>query len=386
MPTNESVQGKLSVRTQRGGIELLEQLAPEWLALSAESPEDEPFKHPDWIRAYLQVFEPGCKLELITAHVDDRLQALLPLVEQKTSFCGFPARKLRGPANVHSYRFDMVSGPGVQGDEAGKRIWESLRERKDWDLVELPDVPQGGAAESLLEAARQDGYLTGMWESIKSPYISLSGVTDASLIPRSAHFRQNLRRRLRKAQAKWNVRLSRTEKADPIALERFLQIERSGWKGERGTAIASEADTLRFYDEIARIAEQRGYFSLYLLEFGDKAVAGHFGLTYNNRYYSPKVAYDESFAEYGPGHLIVDAILRDCLQRGLQEFDFLGPSMEWKTEWTPKVRIHASCYIFQQGLLGRTLYSAKFKLMTELRKVARQPSIARIRQKWNARH
>jgi CelD/BcsL family acetyltransferase involved in cellulose biosynthesis len=177
------------------------------------------------------------------------------------------------------------------------------------------------------------------------------------------------------------VHLRRYDVADPVALQRFYELEESGWKGRQKTAINSNNAARRFHDEIARAAERFGYFSLYLLEFGDQVAAGHFGLTYGGRYYTPKVAYDEKLAAYGPGHLIVDAVLQDCLNRGVQEFDFLGPSMDWKLEWTQQVRRHSDCYVFRRGPFGAVLYTAKFKVHVAMRGVARHPAIAAVRRK-----
>ena len=137
-------------------------------------------------------------------------------------------------------------------------------------------------------------------------------------------------------------------------------MEQGGWKGKRQTAIADSEATRRFYGEVARSAAQHGYFSLYLLEFGDQLAAGHFGLSYKGKYYCPKVAYDESLSNLGPGHLIILAILDDILARGFREFDFLGPWMDWKAEWARGGRVHNYCYIFRPGLWGRTLHWARF--------------------------
>lgn len=177
------------------------------------------------------------------------------------------------------------------------------------------------------------------------------------------------------------MRLQRYDTADPAALERFYQVERSGWKGRSKTAIACDPAARQFHDEIARAAERCGYFSLYLLEFGDQAVAGHFGLTCQARYYTLKVGYDEKFAVYGPGHQLVALVLQDCLRRGVREFDFLGPWMEWKGEWARDIRRHSDCYVFRPGLLGQALYLAKFKLHAAIRSVARRPAIAAIRRR-----
>ena len=245
---------------------------------------------------------------------------VLPLIEENTLFCGFPVRMLRGAANVHSCRFDLLCASGPDGELAVKAIWESIKKDTTWDVIELPYVPSGGAAEQLLRQASGDGFLTGQIESDETPYIP--NLQHSMLRSGHSHFQSNVRRRMRKAREQWPVRLNRVVTTDAAALERSYELESSGWKGKGKTAIACSPAIRRFYDAIAKAGAQAGYFSLYLLEFGDTVVAGHFGLAYNGHYYSPKVAYDERFAAYGPGHLIVDAILRDIADRKTKEWSW----------------------------------------------------------------
>ena len=178
---------------------------------------------------------------------------------------------------------------------------------------------------------------------------------------------------MRNAQSRYGVRLIRVDRADPVALLRFYELERSGWKGASASAIACTQNTQRFYDEIARSGTRYGYFVLYLLEFGDQTVAGHFGMIHKGRYYCPKVSYDERYGVYGPGHLIVDAILSDLLRNNVGEFDFLGPWMDWKAQWAQQGRSHSRCYIFRPGLFGRTLRMARIKLRSTQRRILGRP-------------
>jgi len=364
---------------ERGDVHLIERIAAQWLQLCKEATNDEPFYRPEWVGAYLRAFEPRGGLLLVTAHMEERLMGVLPLIEENTLFCGFPVRMLRGAANVHSCRFDLVRASGPDGELAVKAIWETIKKDTTWDVIELPYVPSGGAAEQLLRLASGDGFLTGQTESDETPYIP--NLQHSMLRSGHSHFQSNVRRRMRKAREQWPVRLNRVVTTDPAALERFYELESSGWKGKSKTAIACSPAIRRFYDAIAKAGAQAGYFSLYLLEFGDTVVAGHFGLAYNGHYYSPKVAYDERFAAYGPGHLIVDAILRDIADRGFQGYDFLGPRMEWKTEWTKDLRGHSFCYVFRPGLFGSILYSARLKVREKLAEFARRAAFARV-QKW----
>jgi CelD/BcsL family acetyltransferase involved in cellulose biosynthesis len=349
----------LTVQSSWGTIELVEALADEWRDLCQEGPCDQPFFRPEWIAAAIAAFAPGRRLSLVTARDRGRLRAVLPLLEEKASLYGFPFTRLRGAANVqHSGRFDLVHGNSPDVQTIARVVWRHLKDSPGWDMVELPIIPQGGAAEQLLTIAEADKFPTFQYEQRRNPYLLLDrnqGGADCSRFAPNAHFRQNLRRRWRKLEAAGSLSLRRADQADQDDLQRFYGLERKGWKGKKGTAIACSRETQQFYDSVAQCGERFGYLSLYFLEQGNAVIAAHFGLTCGGRYFPLKVGYEEDYAEYGPGHLITWAILRDCVQRGLSEFDFLGQWAEWKGEWASDVRPHASGYIFRNNLIGRLL-------------------------------
>jgi CelD/BcsL family acetyltransferase involved in cellulose biosynthesis len=163
----------------------------------------------------------------------------------------------------------------------------------------------------------------------------------------------------------------RVDEFDPESFRRFCDVEASGWKGRAKTAIASAADTLRFYEEVAREAARLGYLTFYFLESNGRTVAAQFGLTYRGRYFLVKAGYDESFAKFGPGHLLVLAVLRDCWQRGLWEFDFLGPWMEDEARWTERARAVEHAWILRKGLYGRLLHTLAFPIKERVKKLLR---------------
>jgi CelD/BcsL family acetyltransferase involved in cellulose biosynthesis len=89
-------------------------------------------------------------------------------------------------------------------------------------------------------------------------------------------------------------------------------------------------------------------------------VAFHFGLEHHNRYFLLKPGYDETLADCSPGQLLVGEVLRDLSERGVEEFDFLGPQMPWKMEWTDRLRPHCWTFIIRPTPRGRFLYGARF--------------------------
>ncbi len=368
----------LTASWHRGDARVVDHLAEHWRQLCEEGPCDEPFFRPEWIGAHIRAFSPHRRVRLATVSAGARLRAVLPLLEERGLFCGLPARTLRSPANDHSGRFDLSYGAG-DAEAAIARLWEHLKATRDWDVLSLQDVPEAGGGQRLVELARRDGWPAGTTPTIATPILPMAGVRDPVAAVQNAHFRQNVRRRIRKVSERFSVELVRFDRVDPDALDAFYTLERSGWKGHGGTAIACAPETKRFWDEVAESSARFGYFALYVLRFSGVPVAGHFGLFHGGRYYIPKVAYDERFAPFGPGHLMIEAALRDCVARGITLFDFVGASMSWKLEWTSRVRRHANCYIFRRGAYGRALHAAKFQIDTRLRSFARRPRVARLR-------
>jgi CelD/BcsL family acetyltransferase involved in cellulose biosynthesis len=362
----------LRVQSEWGSAELVDGIAAEWRQLCQDGPCNEPFFRPEWIAAAVRAFASKQRLLLVTVRDGARLLAVLPLLEKRGWSHGIPSTSLISASRIP--RFEFVHGSGVDVANAMRAAWQHLRNLPGWDMIELLNVPQGGAAERLLAVAKQDAFPTWQYEYANSPYIVLGEQRpgdDFSRFGRSSRFRYHLRQGWRDLGKRGAIRLQRLEKADPESLQRFYALEQSGWKGRKGTAIASKPEMRQFFDAVARGAEKFGYLSMYFLEQGEATLAAHLAFTYGGRYYPVKVAYDENFSQYGPGHLIIGRILQDCVERGLSEFDCLGETTDAKAKWTSNVRPHTACCIFRNTAVGRLL-RAETQMRHKLDQTARR--------------
>ena len=111
---------KLSVRVQRGGPELVEQIAGEWRRLCDESGDEEVFYRPEWAQAYLQAFEPRAEVIVISAWAGERLRGILPLVRRRTvmSVCRSFSSRFR-PMCIR-LRASLTVCPGEEGQSVFK--------------------------------------------------------------------------------------------------------------------------------------------------------------------------------------------------------------------------------------------------------------------------
>ncbi len=336
-------------------------LRSEWDALLARSGQEEPFLRHAFLKAWLDNFAPEAPLRLLAARERGRLVAVLPLLEGPARVFGVPVRRLRPPANVHSCRFDLIAES--DRPEAIAALWSHLKVLAQFDALVIPDVPEGGRARALLACARRDGWRAGEWESMRTPYIPLAGGFEAVARGTDAKLKQNLRRRARKLAARGRVEVERCAGGPELEarLEEAFALEQSGWKGRGGTAIAMDPAARGFYAEWARQAALEGRLSLSFLRLSGEAVAFQLGIEEGGVYYLPKTAYREEHADCSPGQLLLEAVLRDACARGLSRFDFLGPPMPWKREWTAHYRAHHWLWAFAPTVRGTVAHALKFR-------------------------
>lgn len=341
-------------------------LAPEWDALVAQT-DDQIFYRHAFIRVWIDNFAPTARLRVLTLRSGDgRLQAVLPLIEQRTRLYGFPVRELCAAANLHSCRFDLVAR---DPERAATAFFAHLKRDTSWDVIRLTDVPEGGNAFALLDRAEKAGMPVGRWTSLRSPFIALPQSWDAMQKQVDTKFRANLRRRRKRLEEKGKVTVERITQSADLArlLEEGYALEQSGWKGRGGTAIAQDVATRGFYSELARTAATEGKLTLFFMRLDGRAVGFHYALEHAGRYLLLKPAYDEVIRECSPGQLLMEDVLKTCIEQRMPEFDFLGPDMPWKRDWTDLVRTHSWLYIFRDGFRGRALHGLKFRWIPALK-------------------
>lgn len=367
---------QLSVRVQRGGQELVEQIAADWRRLCDESGDEEVFYRPEWAQAYLQAFEPKAEVIVISCWAGERLRGILPLVRRRAFVSGFPIVTLTVPANVHSLRASLTVCPGAEGQAALQALWRATKDLPRWDLIDVANVVEGNGLDRLVALAAADGYRAARKRTSQTLYLpiaaSATSTSDKAAQPpwlagTRPKFRSHLRRAKRQLEEQGTLELKHYGAADPAALKKFYDLEASGWKGAEGTAIQCDARTQQFYDSVAQAAARDGYLSLDFLELNGKPIAGHFGFNLRGRYFLAKAGYDEAFRRHGPGQLLVNEILGQTPQRGLREFDFVGPATWDESRWASERRTNYRVFIFRKSLYGALLHAVRISARDAVR-------------------
>lgn len=109
---------------------------------------------------------------------------------------------------------------------------------------------------------------------------------------------------------------------EQVAIDQFLDLERSGWKGEAGSALASNQAHQEMFREICRGFATAGRLRMLSLEVDGAVIAMLCNLKAGATLFMFKTAYDEELARFSPGIQLLVASLRSFdHDPGLQTMD-----------------------------------------------------------------
>jgi Acetyltransferase (GNAT) domain len=181
--------------------------------------------------------------------------------------------------------------------------------------VLLPLVPdQGPLAAALATALARGEYCSNAFDRHQRALLApLSGERAASR-PQQNYLewalpskkRKELRRQARRLEETAQAPLSTTSNSPMIgdALDSFLTLEASGWKGRAGTAASADEAVRAFMTRAVLGLAADGKAAVHRLMLGDRAVAAAIILKSGDRAWFWKIAYDETLARFSPGVLL----------------------------------------------------------------------------------
>ena len=221
-----------------------------------------------------------------------------------------PIRVLYAPSHTHGH----LSTPVIDRD----CLDESLDAMLDC-IVADPQMPKivaldmmgrdGPTYDALLRVLAKRNSAPCLFEQSQRPKLAsaFDGKTylEKSL---SGSTRKKLRQHRRRLSEKGALTfvIASEQQAVRRALEEFLTIEASGWKGRQGTALQSEASNAAFtLGAVGALAEQ-GRASIHSLYLDGKPVSMQIVARSGAAAFTWKTAYDEAFHDFSPGTLLLE--------------------------------------------------------------------------------
>jgi CelD/BcsL family acetyltransferase involved in cellulose biosynthesis len=331
------------MESERESVEIrsrLEPIAAEWDAL-ADRLDASPWDRPDWISAWQASFGHGTPYVLALRR-GDHLAGVLALESIHDA--------LRAPTNWHTPSF---GGVFADADAAATLVEVALVNTQRH--LEVSFVESGSPLVKAIDGLGRRPDLRRSSRVIeRSPYLSLPAAAEALEMTLPAKRRSGLRRIRRRLADLGDVSVCVSQgqdRLDELLAEGFA-VERSGWKGKRGTAISSQESTLRFYAEIAHRFARRGWLRLAFLRLEGRVIAFDLAVERGGVHYLLKTGYLETLRSHAPGVALRHEMILRCIANGCTSYEFLGSDVAWKREWTETVREYLQLHLFQNTVRG----------------------------------
>ena len=276
----------------------------QWRKLAARAVEPNGYYLADWELA-VNATAPGrtgaSALGAFSDNPSAPMIGLLPVIPIWRAY-KIPLRAL-----VSAHPYGTLCTPLLDRDlaeEAAGRLMQAAREAGAHALILREVSLHGAAIKAFAEVLRHDGLRLRVLQSHLRA--RLDATRDADQLLRdalSAKKLKELRRQRHRLAEHGAVRfeVARSEHEVAVAIETFLALEASGWKGERGTALLKVEGDAAFIRRATKALAEAGQCEIATLHAGDTPVAAGIVLRHQNRAFFFKLGIDERFAKYSPG-------------------------------------------------------------------------------------
>ena len=278
----------------------ISQLTPRdlaaWQQLASVARSPNPFAEPGFVLPADRGLR-ARRLALLVVRKGIDWLAAMP-VQHVSSLRGVPGRTLVGWRHLYSY----LATPLVAGDDPeatlAALIAGGLRTERCLVLDYVED--DGPLAEPLSRVLAHHGRWVEL-ETFERAILHRRPTDDYLEQAMSAPHRGQLRRARRRLEERVGALTLQDRSADPAEYQRFLELERTGWKGETGSAIAADAGHASFFTEMCGRFSDEGRLELLSLASDQHTVAMKCNLVSGQAGFGFKVASDMSLSRFSPG-------------------------------------------------------------------------------------
>lgn len=304
---------EIRVRTEVVDAETFSSSEGAWRDLCERAATCNVFMEPDFALA-VQHASPETNLRVILAWLEGEEEKLAGawVVAQRRSRQSWPVRAAVSPVNTVAYLGTPVIDRALFQPVVRAMLLAMRADPHLPDLVQLGDF-HGRLHAGLLEALEAIDMAATLVETRRRARLVPEIGPNGRPVPRpSGRGSRRKLDRLKKTGAVSFTHATQLHEA-VIALEEFLQLESSGWKGERGSALASTPALRDFTRRMVQGMTIRGLSDIQALRLDGRPLAMMIVLRSGPEAFTWRMSYDENFASFSPGILLLNHVSETLL-------------------------------------------------------------------------
>jgi CelD/BcsL family acetyltransferase involved in cellulose biosynthesis len=329
---HDAMVGRSQAKASPGALTPLASVAVEgWRALADRAVEPNGYYLPGWALAIDASARGRTNVSSLGAWNDAAESGAARLIGLMPAISLWRAYRLPLPALVSADPYGTLCTPLLDRempDEAAGRLMSQARDAGAHALI-LRDVALDGAVmETFTRVLERGGMRPRLLQS--HARACLDATRDADELLRDAlgsKKLKELRRQRHRLAEHGEVSFEVAQAPDGVAraLETFLNLEASGWKAQRGTALTQDDGDAAFIRRAVTALAEHRQCEIVTLRAGAAPVAAAIVLRHLDRAFYFKLGVDERFAKFSPGvQLTLDVTRHLCADPAIAMVDSMA--------------------------------------------------------------
>lgn len=315
----------------------LRALGASWDDLWLASPLAIPTIKSEPLAIWLETFAAAEPIRIVVVEEQGNLLAALPLVSRRVY--GLSAGFL--PNNDWALSGDLLLDERVNAETVLALLADAVSEL-DCSLLWLNGIDLARRDWQLFQAALAERHCVARAHKIWDVgLVDIPHDWKRYLASRSRNHRRQLTRTGDRLRAAGGAQLNVVTWPAPYEIEALLRrgfdVETRSWKSIHGACVLRSPDIFEFYCRQAQVLAEEGNLTLVYLEHHGRPIAFEYGLHGKNVYFSPKVGYDEEFAQFSPGQQLRSLLFQQFSESSdISLVDFHGLLSDATGKWTTR--------------------------------------------------
>jgi CelD/BcsL family acetyltransferase involved in cellulose biosynthesis len=339
-----------------------------WDELVRAMPRPSPFLLHAWLLEWLRHYGGASELAVQAASRDGRLVGAFPLVHK--SWQGLRVAKFLG--GQHTSLADLLLASG-ESATTGAALVE--RASSEHDFAEL----FGLVRDSRLAQVVGPGQLH-LFHRVDAPVLELAGAWDAVYRAKvSGKGRRDVQRRRRQLEEHGTLEFAVARSPEDVerVLPEAFRLHDLRWQGRDEMSGFATPTGMRFHRAaLGRLAEQ-DVVRLATMTVGGQAIAFLLAFALAGRLYLYRMAFDATYARYGPGLLTVLETIASGAGEGLKRVEFLGGAESFKLRLADRIEpLHLGVGLATTAR-GRALVTTRTGVLRLRERLKQSPTVRR---------
>ena len=228
-----------------------------------------------------------------------------------------------------------------EGADLVKGLFHVLVKEKEIDQIALLNILEDQAILGAIDNfAKQFDVYTIVKPHRICPYLPLNGDWDSFVNSLSKNQRYNLRRRTRKLFEEFDAKLEILEDPEEleIAVDELFRLHEDRFKTKQDQSIFRADLRKNFHKKVGGYFLEKDILRLFRLSVNNKTIASLYCYEFANKLFYFQFGMDPEWAKHSPGVVIMGRAIKYANDKGLDLFDFMRGSEDYKFKWTDKIR------------------------------------------------